>query len=61
MISLAELYEGAVGARDPVQSERERLVEFVSRLIGRPAGRRLPQIARIFGVELANDYVTRAG
>ena len=48
MISLAELYEGAVGARDPVQSEREL---NLSSSDGLTCWASIPQIARIFGVE----------
>ena len=47
VISLAELYEGAAGARDPAQSERD-LREFVGHLdlLGVDF-----ETARIFGVE----------
>ena len=47
VISLAELYDGAVGARDRAQSERE-LVEFVGRLNLLTLD---PEIARTFGEE----------
>lgn len=47
IISLAELYDGTIGAYDPAQSERE-LTSFVERLdlLGVD-----PPIARIFGFE----------